>query len=164
MLSEAREVYLQRLRYKYFAYIVVRDAIGFYFGIPKFKSSTDLETVVHERLEKKIDLWQLKRKTVISDSERSKLEKSVRKKVNDRMQQLDADFIYCKQVLFEDNLWLQHLDLDPGFFKTYLPQLPDKMKDKLAVVPTWTRRDYALKRPYLVDKKDAKAIDFKCPI
>lgn len=155
-----RELYLQKLRYKYFAYCVVRDAIGFYFGIPKFLQDVDFNEVVRQRLTERTEARENVIGRLLSDKEKAKYRKSIEKSVRTRIYDLEEDYRFCEQVLFEDNIWLQHLDLDPNFFKNYLPSLPDTTKDQLAVVPNWTTRDHSLGRPYLVDNKNAASIAF----
>jgi hypothetical protein len=160
LFSEQKELYLQKLRYRYFAYCVVRDAIGFYFGIPKFLQTVDFNTVVSEKVKAKVAEAEAELGRKPSSKELGRYRRSVEKSVKSRIRELEEDFEHCKLVLFEDNLWLNHLDLDVEFFKTYLPKLSEDVKNQLAVVPSWTTRDHSLGRPYLVDNKNVASIAF----
>jgi hypothetical protein len=142
---------LDQIRYKYLAYIVVRDAIGFYFGIPKFLNSFDPEQVVEDRVNEK-------KSTPSKDARRQKL---ITRMVQNRMNVLMDDYRHSCEILFEDNLWLQLLDIEPDFFKNYLDKLPEEAKDKLAVVPTWRDRDEELRRPYQQAEYTPKEFKFK---
>jgi hypothetical protein len=121
--SAQRELYLQKLRYRYFAYSVIRDAIGFYFGIPKFLQTVDFNEVVRMRLADKVALREGVVGRALSDKEKTRYRKSIEKSVRSRIYELEEDYRFCEEVLFEDNIWLQHLDLDVEFFKHYLPKL-----------------------------------------
>lgn len=132
----------ESLRYKYLAYYVLRDAIGFFYGIPKFLESLDRDAVIESKLQKKIKDKQVSEQQIIKY--RSLIEKSVDK----RIKYLEEDYVHCQDVLFKDNVWLQLLDIDPEFFKVYLNKLPKEISDELAIVPSWTVRDHSLKRSY----------------
>lgn len=145
---------LDRLRYKYVAYLVIRDAIGFYFGIPKFMKTLDTEAVIN---------YKVAERTKGKDLTERQLEKHSRlvtKSVKARVAYLEDDLEHCREVLFTDNIWMQLLDLDVEFFKSYLDKLPPTITDELAIVPNWTTRDDSLSRPYSTSNKGLKNISF----
>jgi len=158
--SAQRELYLQKLRYQYFAYCVIRDALGFYFGIPQFLQTVDFNKVVSDRLALKIKDREDVVGRPLSDKEKARYRKSIERSVRTRIYELEEDYRYAEAVLFEDNIWLQHLDLDVEFFKHYLPKLAPEHKTQLAVVPNWTTRDHSLGRAYLVDNRNVTSIVF----
>ena len=40
----------EKQRYKYLAYVVIRDALGFYLGINKFFQDLDIDAVVQDKM------------------------------------------------------------------------------------------------------------------
>lgn len=142
---------LSILKYKYFAYMNVRDAIGFYLGIPIFLKTINQEELIEERLKQK-----LAKNPNYSEADILKYKKLITKSLQNRIKNLEDDYEYCKTVLFTDSLWLQWLDLDSNFFKTYLDRLPEHIVAKLAVIPSWTIRDDDLSRPYLNSDRNVK--------
>lgn len=141
----------QKQRYKYLAYIVIRDAIGFYFGIPKFLEQKNLESVLRKAVTEKVMALKNEKGRELTQKEVTQCVRSVRRQLISRIRELESDFDCCQQVLFEDNLWLQLLDVNETFFASYLPKLNDKTKDMLAVVPKLKTRDHSLGRPYIND-------------
>lgn len=135
------------LRYKCFAYFVIRDALGFYFGIPKFLSTCDLNQVIEEKLDKKI------KNQTLSVEQINKHRRLITKSVQKRVDSLREDYQNCQDTLFTDNLWLQWLGIDPEFFKRYVKTVSVTAIEELAIVPTWNRRDDLLRRPYLSSDK-----------
>jgi hypothetical protein len=142
---------LQQKRYKYLAYIVVRDAIGFYFGIPEFLLEDNLEDVFVRAVEEKIKELKKEKGRNLTSREFNRCLISVKRALNARIKELEEDFNNCQDVLFEDNLWLQLLDLDAMFFREYLPKLSTHIKKELAVIPKWGTRDHSLGRTYIND-------------
>lgn len=152
--SLTRDKHVDKLRYRYLAYFVVRDAIGFYFGIPKFMDSIDRDKVIAERLEQKIAGRDVPEEKVCRYRE------LIEKSVDNRISHLAEDFQHCEDVLFNDNIWLQLLDIDCEFFKSYLHKLSTSTTDELAIVPNWTTRDDSLSRPYLISERDVRNLKF----
>ncbi len=152
LLSQQRELYLQKLRYRYLAYCTIRDAVGFYFGIPKFLANVNQVAVIEEQFQKRTKFLETKKARELTPEEAKRCRRSVEKTVLDRIALLQDDFLNCKDVLFTDNIWLQLLDLSPEFLQTYLCGLQPSVRDELAVVPNWTTRDHSLGRPYIGDK------------
>ncbi len=152
LLSQQRELYLQRLRYRYLAYRTIRDALGFYLGIPKFLADVNVDEVVNQKFTHRLSILEKKKGRKLTDKEATRSKRTIEKTVLNRISLLNQDYLYCEDVLFNDNLWLQLLDVDPEFFRNYLDRLTPSMKDELAVVPNWTTRDHSLGRPYITDK------------
>lgn len=146
---------LDTLRYRYLAYFVIRDAIGFYFGIPKFMDSLNTDKLINDRLKLK-----LKDNPDADEKQIERYKRLIDKSVKSRVAYLSDDYEHCKDVLFNDNVWLQLLDIDTEFFQTYLNKLPQETKDELAIVPSWTIRDDSLRRPYLNSEKAVREIKF----
>jgi hypothetical protein len=140
-----------RQKYRYFAFIVVRDAIGFYLGIPKFLEEENLRLVKDKALAEKLNKAKRSKNRELSPCEIEKCIKVVNKSVEFRIKELKEDFEYCESILFEDNLWLAHLNLNPEFLKTYLDRLDLDTKSELAVVPKWGINDHSLGRSYIND-------------
>lgn len=136
---------LEVLRYKYLAFLVVRDSISFYYGIPKFFDTFNIEESVNAKVNERFG------SEAHTDKQRNRYKKLISKSIEKRVNYLKDDYKHCKQTLFEDNIWLQLLDIDPEFFKTYLDKLPRKLQDELAVVPKLSVRDDSLPRPYLIN-------------
>jgi hypothetical protein len=148
---EEQSVYIQHLRYKYLAYCVIRDAIGFYFGIPKLFNQCPFEDAVSELSNQKITGLEQAKGRKLTDSEVDKCVRLTEKMMAGRLEELTEDYLYSKDVLFNDNLWLQLLDLNGSFFRDYLDSLSIDLKDELAVIPKWNTRDHSLGRPYIND-------------
>jgi hypothetical protein len=125
----------QKSHYQKLAWIVIRDAVGFYFGIQEFFDANNNLTEAVDFLVKQ-----------------GKTKDEARKIVLSRMKELTEDFEHCKEILSTDNIWHQLLDQDPEVFFQYLNTLSTDERRELAVVPRWTTRDYFLGRPYLNDK------------
>lgn len=146
---------LDILRYRYLAYFVIRDAIGFYFGIPKFMSDLDIDKVAEARLKVKLSV-----KPTDSEKQIDKHKRLILKSINSRVEYLKEDYEFCKDVLFEDNVWLELLDIDPQFFKSYLAKMPESVVNELAIIPSWHTRDEDLGRPYLSSQHNVGQIKF----
>lgn len=146
---------LDILRYRYLAFLTIRDSIGFYLGIPKFIESVDIPEIIEEKLQEKLST-----KLNPTDRQISKYRNSIAKSIEARLAYLLDDYKSCEDVLFNDNIWLQLLDLDPTFMKSYINKLSSDMKEELAVVPSWTIRDDSLRRPYLNNDRPIKEIKF----
>jgi len=151
---EQKVVYIQHLRYRYLAYCVIRDAIGFYFGIPKLFEQSNFSVALKEFTDQKINELQKSKNRPLEQKEIDKCTKVTEKLMASRLKELTTDYENCQDVLFTDNLWLQLLDLDSEFFKNYLPKLSSELIDELAVVPKWHTRDHSLGRPYINDNFD----------
>lgn len=124
-----------RFNYQRLAYTVLRDAVGFYFGIPEFfEQNSDRQ----ESIQAIIDT--------------GKTEEEAEKILVKRTKELQDDFSHCCILLKTDNIWYQLLDLNPEFFYNYLQGLSKEEKASLAVVPKWITQDYSLGRPYISDK------------
>lgn len=136
---------LEVLRYKYLAFLVVRDSISFYYGIPKFFETFDMEKSVDAKVREKFS------NEDHTPKQKTRYRKLISKSIEKRVNYLKEDYEHCKQTLFEDNIWLQLLDIDPNFFKTYLNKLPPNLQNELAVVPKLSVRDDSLPRPYLIN-------------
>lgn len=125
----------QCFNYQKLAYIVIRDAVGFYFGIPEFfAQNSDKEQAID---------------SIVSTG---KTQEEAEKIVNKRTKELQEDFNYCYELLKSDNIWYQLVGLNPEAFYTYLQSLSVEERQKLAVIPKWTTQDYSLGRPYINDK------------
>lgn len=150
---EQKAVYIQKQRYKFFAYKVIRDAIGFYFGIPKFFKENDIRDEYKSQVACKLESIERNKGRKPTDREVAKCQRIVLRALNERIAELKTDFAYSKDVLFnnDDNIWLQHLELNGEFFKSYLDGLPEDTKDELAVIPKWSTRDHSLGRSYIND-------------
>lgn len=133
---------IQHLGYKYLAYVVIRDSIGFYFGIPIFLESFNQEELVNQKLQDRIKRKNLTQKQILRH--RQTINQSVARRINC----LKEDLAHTEELLFTRNVWLEWLDIDPEFFQTYLPNLPDKVIAELAIIPNWDFRDEELRRPY----------------
>lgn len=142
---------LQKQRYRYLAYIVVRDAIGFYFGIPQFLAEDNLDSVFVNALQEKLKEVRKEKGRSPTPKEVNRIIRLVKRSLNARVKELEEDFATCKDVLFNRNIWLELLDLNEDFFKVYLPNLDDKLKKDLSVVPKWGTRDHSLGRTYIND-------------
>jgi len=141
----------QRQHYRYLAYCVIRDAIGFYFGIPKFLESYNFDEVFDLLYKNKVKLLQKKKNRLLTEDEELKCRVSVDKQILKRRTELIEDLIYCEAILFTDNHWLELLDVNSEFLEKYLSSLSEESKEQLAVIPRWTTRDHALSRPYIND-------------
>lgn len=150
-MIEQKVLYVQNLRYKRLAYCVIRDAIAFYFGIPKLFKDNDYTGAVDDLIVAKISSLEKAKNRPLTEKEVAKCKRLTEKIMAVRLKELTTDYDQCKEVLFEDNLWLQLLDLKADFFKNFLDTLPQETKDELAVIPKWTTRDHSLGRPYIND-------------
>lgn len=160
-MLEQKSLYIQQLRYRYLAYCVIRDAIGFYYGIPKFFNACNTEEVHTKMISDKIESLQTLKSKELNEKERAKCELSVRRTIDKRIKELEEDYNNCVDVLFGDNIWLQLLDVKGEYLKHYLDTLPENMKDELAVVPKWATRDHSLGRSYINDDFTFKDFGFK---
>jgi hypothetical protein len=142
----------QNNRYKLLAFLIIRDAIGFFFGIPKFFESLNIDEVIKNKLNDKI------KDREITDKQKDKYRRLITKSVNARIAYLQEDYEFCKDVLFTKNIWLELLNIDPIFFETYLNKMSEKSIDELAIVPNWTMRDESLRRPYLNAELNPKTL------
>lgn len=142
---------LQKRRYQYLAYIVLRDAIGFYFGIPQFLSEDNLDDVFVKALQEKLKEIKAEKGRNPTPKEINRSIRLVKRSLNARIKELEDDFANCEDVLFNKNIWLELLDLNEDFFRTYLPKLDDKIKADLAVIPKHGTRDHSLGRTYIND-------------
>jgi hypothetical protein len=125
----------QCLNYQRLAYTVLRDAAGFYLGIPEFFiQNADKDVAIKS----------------ITDT--GKTEEEAQKIIAKRIKELEDDFKDCFTLLTSDNIWYQLLGLNPENFYNYLQNLSAEDKADLAVVPKWTTQDYSLGRPYISDK------------
>lgn len=131
------------LKYRLLAYIVVRDALAFYVGIPEFLQSFDRLAIIEDRVRAKQQA-----NPGITEAKLARYRKFTTKAVDRRIADLEADFTYCQTVLFEDNHWLQLLNLDPSVVKRLLSQTSADILKGLAVVPNWRDSDEELRRPY----------------
>lgn len=145
---------IDKLRYRYLAYFVIRDAIGFYFGIPKFMEGLDVDKIVKSKLDDKI------KDKEVTDQQIEKYRRLITKSINARITHLQEDHKFCQEVLFTDNIWLQLLDIDAQFLHTLLTKLTTEAADELAIVPNWTTRDDSLRRPYLNTERDVRNLKF----
>lgn len=141
----------EQLRYKYLAYIVIRDALGFYFGIPQFLNNEHLTKVFDKAVAEKIRETKKEKSRDLTDKEIANCSRLIRRSLAARVKELKEDWIHSKEVLFEDNLWLEWLGLDKDFFIYYIGSLNTEAKDALAVVPKWKTRDHSLGRMYIND-------------
>ncbi len=151
MLSSEDKV--QQLGYKYLAYIVLRDALAFYFGIPIFLESINQEELVNEQIQRRIKQKNLTDKQILR--QRKLINQSITRRIN----LLKEDHKHAEELLFTSNFWLDWLDIDPEFFKSYLPNLSDKTIAELAIIPNWDFRDEELRRPYQQTLYDAKTVN-----
>lgn len=125
----------QCFNYQRLAYVVLRDAIGFYFGIPAFfEQNKDKTTAINS----------------IMDT--GKTQEEAEKIILKRTKELQDDFNHCCVLLKSDNVWYQLLGVNPEFFYNYLQGLSEDERRDLAVIPKWTTQDYSLGRPYINDK------------
>ena len=145
---------MEQQRYKRLAYVTVRDAIAFYFGIPEFLKDENLTDVFARALQEKINTLQEDRQRELTQKELIKCFQSVRKSLRIRVKELEEDLVHCENVLFHDNIWLQLLDVEEDFFKVYLSRLDSDTKRALAVIPKWGTRDHSLGRVYINDNFD----------
>lgn len=141
----------QALRYKRLAYLVVRDAIGFYLGIPKFFESVDVDSAVQWQIKIRSEKFATQAGRRPTELELLKIQKSANKFVSDRIQFLNEDFVHAKSTL-QSSIWVDYLGLPAGYLINYVDGLPENVKSDLAVVPNWTTRDHSLSRPYINDK------------
>lgn len=139
-------------RYRYLAYLVVRDAIGFYFGIPKFLGSFDREAAVGQFFERNLRALERRKSRPLARQEIERCRRAAERAVTERIALLEEDLKHCREVLFSDNIWLDHLNLDCQFLKLYLGRLPEEVQEELAVVPNWSTRDHSLGRSYINDR------------
>lgn len=123
------------LNYQRLAYTVLRDATGFYFGIPMFFEQNSDKTVA-----------------IKSITDTGKTPDEAEKIIYKRTKELEEDFKHCYELINSDNIWYQLLGLTPESFYNYLQNLPAEERRQLAVVPKWTTQDYSLGRPYINDK------------
>lgn len=145
---------MEQLRYKRLAFVTIRDAIAFYFGIPEFLKDENLTEVFAKALQEKINTLQEDKQRELTQKEINRCFHTVRKSLSLRIKELEEDLVHCENVLFHDNIWLQLLDVDENFFKTYLTRLNSEAKRSLAVVPKWGCRDHSLGRAYINDNFD----------
>lgn len=125
----------QHFNYQRLAYTVLRDAVGFYFGIPEFfEQNSDRAKAI---------------KTIIDTG---KTPEEAEKIIAKRTKELQDDFSHCCVLLKSDNIWYQLLGVNPDFFYQYLQGLSAEERQNLAVVPKWTTQDYSLGRSYISDK------------
>jgi hypothetical protein len=148
---EQKYLYVQNLRYKRFAYCIIRDAIAFYFGIPKLFAENDYIKALDSLIAEKLSNLEKAKKRPLTEREINKCKRLTERLMASRLEELTTDFNHCKDVLFKDNVWLQLLDVNAEVFKTFLDTLPEHTKDELAVVPKWSTRDHSLGRPYIND-------------
>ncbi len=141
----------ERQHYRYLAYIVLRDALAFYLGIPKFLNEENIKLVYEKALSTKLSNVEKTKGRQLSSSEINKYTKSVARSFQKKIKELKNDYKHCEEVLFLDNLWLQSLDIDPEFLREYVNKLTDQAKNNLAVVPRWGVNDFALSRNYIND-------------
>lgn len=151
---DQRAIYIEKLKYKRLAYCVVRDAIGFYFGIQKFFELNNPKDAYTKIVQSRLEIIEREKGRKPTEREILKCKKFVRRLINARIKELKIDYVYTKQVLFTDNLWTEHLDINADYFRSYLENLPQNEKDALAVVPKWTTYDHSLGRPYINDNFD----------
>lgn len=151
MLSPEDKV--QQLGYKYLAFIVIRDAIGFYYGIPIFLESINQEELVNDRLQERTKRNNLTYKQILRQRQ------SINQSITRRIANLKEDYKHTEELLFTENVWLDWLGIDPEFFKCYLPNLPEKTVAELAVVPSWDFRDEELRRPYQQSEYDVLTLN-----
>lgn len=137
--------------YKFLAYIVLRDSVAFYLGIPKFLEEDNLKNILRETTLDKIKRIRVKENRDLTTQEYNKCLNLAKRSLALRIKELQDDFKYCEDVLFEDNDWLQLLNLDSCFFKRYFEKLDEESKARLAVVPKFKTRDHSLGRSYIND-------------
>lgn len=143
----------QQLGYKYLAYIVIRDSIAFFFGIPIFLESFDQEELVNQRLQERIKRKNLTNKQILHQRQ------CINRSITRRIETLKQDYKHAEELLFTSNEWLDWLNIDPEFFQCYLPNLPEKIIAELAVIPSWDFRDEELRRPYQQFKYDVTNVN-----
>lgn len=96
--------------YKKWAFAIVADGIGFYLGIEEFK-----KRIVEEYVS-----------VVASIAKRYKCDedrawKLATKKVNEFLKELEEEYNYSSEILFEDNnWWVDTLSIDSSIIKTSL--------------------------------------------
>lgn len=125
----------QCFNYQRLAFVVLRDAVGFYFGIPEFfTQNAD------------------KAEAIKFITGTGKTEEAAEKIIAKRTKELEEDFEHCCELIKSDNIWYQLLGLSPEVFYNYLQNLSPEERRELAVIPKWTTQDYSLGRPYINDK------------
>lgn len=112
-------------------------------------------------LNDKITQWEVVKDRKLTDKEIKRCSNIVNRSIQNRLKELTMDYEYCEDVLFNDNIWLQLLDVNGEFLKSYLNKLPQETKDQLAVVPKWNTRDHSLGRAYINDDFNYSVADFK---
>lgn len=128
-----------RNRYQRLAYCVVRDAIGFYLGIPHFfEDNTNHEEIL----------------TYLSSLYPDKDEEYLEAKIKSRILELQEDYEYSRLLLSENNLWFEILDITPDIIQEYLNKLTTVERRKLAIIPRWATQDYSLGRPHINNNFD----------
>lgn len=125
----------QKSHYQRLAFMVLRDAIGFYFGIPEF---FDLNSDVNSAINTLITSGKTKEEAI--------------KIIDKRIKDLKEDYKHCEEILSTNNIWYELLELDAEIFFNYINTLSSSEKQELAVIPKWTTQDYSLGRPYINDK------------
>lgn len=141
----------EQLKYKHLAFLVLRDALAFYLGIPKFLEEENLIKILSKAIQEREKELRLEKERELTPKEKARCLRVTRLSLNLRIKELKIDLAYAKEILFEDNVWLQHLNLNEDFFFTYLSRLDEKTKNELAVVPKWKTKDHSLGRPYIND-------------
>lgn len=138
----------QKQRYKYLAYCVVRDAIGFYLGIPQFlHENKDTTKACNYVFKCKIKT----RKTPLTEKDVEALKQWSENTVSARIKELEEDFEHCIELLTTNNIWLQLLDTTPEVLIKQINSLTELERETLAIVPKWTTQDHALGRPFIND-------------
>ncbi len=137
------EIKKLRQGYQRLAYNVIRDAIGFFFGIPKFLAENKDRSIAYN--------YFLGLKLDDGEIPSTKLKKDIEEKIDCRIQDLEEDLEDCKTLLFDDNIWYQVLNLTPETFVRYLNSLSEEEMSELAIVPKWTTQDCSLGRPHITD-------------
>ena len=143
-----------KLHYKRLAYSVIRDAIGFYFGIPQFLKEAEetWQQAFETKLRSKLDYHQKRTGREVTEAELEAYRAWVRRSMHNRILELTEDYEHCKDVLFNNNTWLELLEIDPRQLELRINLIDQETQDELAVVPTWTTSDYSLGRSYISDK------------
>ena len=143
----------QQLFYRYFAYRVIRDALGFYLGIPTFLSSSEatykdaFETLLTKKTERYISV----KGKPPGDAQIKAFSKSIKKKLAKRLSSIEEDYKECELILLENNIWLDLLGLDEDFFPRFICRLSGESVEELSVVPNWLTPDISLGRSYIND-------------
>jgi len=143
----------QKLNYKRLAYCVLRDALGFYLGIPLFLVTCEdtRADAVKFFVEQKCSLYTTRSGKTPTEAQIKQYTQNVEKRMERRLQELLDDFSYAESVLFEDNIWLNLVDYDPSFYRNFLERLTDVEVLEMAIVPSWVTSDYDLGRKFIKD-------------